>query len=34
MDIDIEAPDGLSMEKLNEGLDRVRDELHLDIALN
>ena len=34
MDIDIEVPEGLSMEKLDEGLDRVRDELHLDIALD
>jgi glycine cleavage system transcriptional repressor len=34
MDIDIEMPEGLSVEKLDEGLDRVRDELHLDIALN
>ena len=34
MDIDIELPEGLSLEKLDEGLDRVRDELHLDIALN
>jgi glycine cleavage system transcriptional repressor len=34
MDIDIEVPEGLSMEKLDDGLNRVRDELHLDIALN
>jgi len=34
MDIDIELPEGLSMEKVDEGLDRVRDELHLDITLN
>ena len=34
MDIDVELPEGLSKEKLDEGLDRVRDELNLDIAVN
>jgi glycine cleavage system transcriptional repressor len=34
MDIEVELPEGLSMEKLDEGLDLVRDELHLDIAVN
>ena len=34
MDMDVELPEGLSKGKLDEGLDRVRDELHLDIVVN
>ena len=33
MDIDVEVPEGASLEKLDEGLDRVREELLLDIAV-
>lgn len=34
MDIQVEVPDSLPLGKLDEGLDRVRDELALDIAID
>ena len=34
MDINIEVPQDLSLDGLDRGLDRVRDELHLDIAIS
>jgi hypothetical protein len=33
MDIQIEIPEGASLADLDEGLDRVRDDLNLDITL-
>jgi len=33
MDIQIEVPEGASLTSLEEGLDRVRDDLNLDITL-
>ena len=34
MDIDVEVPESVALEKLDEGLDRVREELLLEIAVN